>query len=41
VAPGTSVARVMTILGLNRVLSVYDSVDDAQAHTDVRQLFPR
>jgi len=41
VAPGTSVARVMTILGLNRVLSVYDSVGDAQAHTDVRQLFPR
>jgi anti-sigma B factor antagonist len=41
VTPGTSVARVMAILGLNRVLSVYSSVDDARAHTDVRRLFPR
>jgi hypothetical protein len=35
------VARVLAILGLNRILSVYDSVEDAQAHTDVRQLFAR
>lgn len=31
VAPGTSVARVMAILGVNRILSLYNSVEDAQA----------
>jgi anti-sigma B factor antagonist len=38
VTPGTSVARVMTILGMNRVLSVYDSVEDAQAACAPRRL---
>ena len=41
VTPCTSVARVMAILGLDRILSVYDSIEDARAHTDVRPLFPR
>lgn len=38
VTPGTSVARVMTILGVNRILSVYDSVEEAQAARAVRRL---
>lgn len=31
VTPGTTVARVMAILGVNRILAVYDSVEAAQA----------
>jgi anti-sigma B factor antagonist len=38
VTPGTSVARVMAILGLHRRLSVYDSVEDAQAACAARRL---
>ena len=38
VTPGTSVARVMAILGVNRILSVYDSVEDAQAARAARRL---
>ena len=38
VTPGTSVARVMAILGVTRVLSLYDSVDDAQAPCAARPL---
>jgi anti-sigma B factor antagonist len=40
VTPGTSVARVMAILGVNRVLSVYDSVAEAQAARAARRLPP-
>jgi len=40
VTPGTSVARVMAILGLNRILSVYDSVEDARAARAARLLPP-
>jgi anti-sigma B factor antagonist len=38
VTPGTSVARVMAILGVNRILSVYDSVEDAQSACAARRL---
>jgi anti-anti-sigma factor len=38
VTPGTSVARVMNVLGVNRILSVYDSVEDAQAECAARRL---
>jgi anti-sigma B factor antagonist len=38
VTPGTSVARVMAVLGVNRVLSVYDSVEDAQSACAARRL---
>jgi anti-anti-sigma factor len=38
VTPGTSVARVMAILGMNRILSVYDSIEDAQAACAPRRL---
>ena len=38
VTPGTSVARVMAILGVNRILSVYDSVEDAQTACAARPL---
>ncbi len=38
VAPGSTVARVMAILGVNRILSVYDSVADAQAPGAARAL---
>ncbi len=38
VAPGSTVARVMAILGGNRILSVYDSVEDAQAPGAARAL---
>lgn len=38
VTPGTSVARVMAILGVNRILSLYDSVEDAQAACAARRL---
>lgn len=40
VTPGTSVARVMAILGLNRILAVYDSVEDARAARAARLLPP-
>jgi anti-sigma B factor antagonist len=40
VTPGTSVARVMAILGLNRILFVYDSVEDARAARAARLLPP-
>jgi len=40
VTPGTSVARVMAILGVNRILAVYDSVQDAQAAGAARGLPP-
>lgn len=36
VTPGTSVARVMAILGVTRILSLYDSVEDAQARPALR-----
>jgi anti-anti-sigma factor len=38
VSPGTSVARVMAILGVNRILSLYDSVEDAQAPCPAHRL---
>jgi anti-anti-sigma factor len=38
VTPGTSVARVMAILGMNRILSVYDRIEDAQAACAPRRL---
>jgi anti-anti-sigma factor len=40
VTPGTSVARVMAILGVNRILPVYDSVAEAQAARAARRLPP-
>lgn len=40
VTPGSSVARVMAILGVNRILSVYDSVEDARAARAARLLPP-
>ena len=41
VRPGSSVARVMAILGLRRVLSGFDSVEDAQAAPELRQVRSR
>jgi anti-sigma B factor antagonist len=41
VRPGSSVARVMTILRVRRVLSVFDSVADAQAASGLRQVRSR
>jgi anti-anti-sigma factor len=41
VTPGTSVARVMAILGVNRILSLYDSVEDAQAACALRAVSGR
>jgi anti-anti-sigma factor len=41
VRPGSSVARVMTILGVRRILSVFDSVADAQAAAGLRQVRSR
>lgn len=38
VTPGTSVARVMAILGVTRILALYDSVEDAQAPCAARPL---
>jgi len=38
VTPGTTVARVMAILGVNRILSVYDSVEDARVAGAARRL---
>jgi anti-anti-sigma factor len=41
VRPGSSVARVMAILGMRRILSVFDSVADAQAASGLRQVRSR
>ena len=41
VRPGSSVARVMTILGLRRVLYVFDSVADARAAAGLRRVRSR
>jgi anti-sigma B factor antagonist len=41
VRPGSSVARVMAILGVRRILSVFDSVADAQSAPGLRQVRPR
>ena len=41
VRPGSSVARVMRILGVRRILSVYDSAADAQAASGLRRVRSR
>jgi anti-sigma B factor antagonist len=41
VRPGSSVARVMAILGVRRILSVFDSVADAQAAPGLHQVRSR
>jgi anti-sigma B factor antagonist len=41
VRPGSSVARVMTILGVRRLLSVFDSVADARTACGLRPVRTR
>lgn len=41
VRPGSSVARVMTILGVRRILNVFDSVAEARAASGLRQVRSR